>query len=142
MTVLTAANPIGDAIFALLQDATLQSALGGRLYDDIPEDTPRPCAFYEVFNETEIRGFGRGGMPEIELRTHVFSDVRSLSEAQAINLQIVALLKDNNTLVVDGYAQCGEVVYHSTSTLTDQELNGIKVHEVVSFFTIWLEQAA
>ncbi len=140
MTVLTAASPVSEAIFALLQDSTLQTAVGGRVYDDLPEDVPRPCVLYEVLTETDIRGLGTGGLPEIDLRTHVFSDIGSLSEAQALNKQIVALLKDA-AITVTGYAQCGLIVYHETVLLRDQELNGVKVHELVSTFTIWVEQS-
>lgn len=139
MTVLTAANPVVEALYGLLQDATLQAAIGGRLFDDIPEDTPRPNVLVEILSETDIRGFGTGGLPELDVRTHVFSELGSLSEAQAINQQIVALLKDA-TIAITGYVQCGTVVYRETVTLRDQELNGLKVHEVVSLFTIWAEQ--
>lgn len=139
MSVLTAASPVAEAIFGLLQDATLQAAIGGRLFDDIPEDTPRPCVLVEILNETDVRGFGTGGLPELDVRTHVFSDVGSMSEAQAINQQIVALLKDA-AIGITGYTQCGLIVYRETVTLRDEELAGTKVHEVVSIFTVWCEQ--
>lgn len=141
MTILTAANPVGEAVFAQLQDATLQAAIGGRLYDDIPRDTQRPCVLYEIFSERENRGLGTGGFPEVEIRTHVFSEVGSMAEAQAINLQIVALLKDA-LLSVTGYQQAGKVVYRESVPLRDQELHGVKVHEIVSRFTGWWEQTA
>jgi hypothetical protein len=139
VSVLTAANPVGEAVFGLLQDTTLQSATGGRVYDDLPEDTPRPCVFYEVVLETDRRGFGTGNLPEITLLTHVFSELGSLSEAQTINQQIVAVLKDQ-PLTVTGFAMCGQIVYRETVVLRDQELNGVKVHEIVSNFVIYVEQ--
>lgn len=140
MTILTAANPVSAAINGLLQDATFQAAIGGRWYDDIPQDTPRPCGFHELLAEVDQRGLGTGGLPELDLRTHIFSDVGSLSEAQSLNQQIVALLKDA-AITVTGYAQCGLIVYRETMVLRDQQLDGVKVHEVVSTFTIWVEQA-
>jgi len=139
MSILTAANPVGEAVFGVLQDATLQTALGGRLYDSIPEDAPRPVVLYEITNERDVRGFGTGGLPECELRTHVYSDLGSLSEAQSLNQQIVALLKDAQ-IVVTGYTQCGTIVYRETMALPEEIMNGIMVHEVVSTFTIWVEQ--
>lgn len=139
MTVLTAAAPLGEAINGLFQDTTLQIALGGRIGDSLPEDAPRPCALFVVASERDIRGFGTGGLPEVDLRTYVFSDIGSMSEAQSINQQIVALLKDA-TITVTGYAQCGTIVYRETTTFDDSLLNGVKVHEVVSTFTIWCEQ--
>lgn len=141
MTVLTAANPVAEAIFGLLQDATLQAAVGGRVADDLDQDTLRPCVLYEIFNEEDVRGLGAGNMPQIDLRTHVFSEIGSLSEAQAINKVIVALLKDA-AITITGFAQAGLIVYHETQTLREQELFGIKVHEVVSLYTIWCEQTA
>lgn len=140
MTVLTAANPVGEAIFGLLQDATLQASVDGRVYDSIPQDTIRPCILYEVLGETDRRGMGTGGLPELDLRTHVFSDVGSLSEAHSLNQSIVALLKDA-AITVTGYTQAGLVTYRETVTLRDQELFGAKVHEVVSLFTVWVENS-
>ncbi len=139
MTVLTAALPVGEAIFGLLQDASLQSALGGRLADELPESPSYPCGFYEFLSETDQRGLGQGGLPELDLRTHVFSKIGSLSQARAIDMQIVALLKDA-LITVTGYAQCGRIVYRETVTLRDQEMNGDRVHEVCSLFTVWVEQ--
>lgn len=141
MTVLTAANPVAEAIFGLLQDATLQAAVGGRVRDDLEQNEPRPCVLYEIFNEEDVRGLGAGNMPQIDLRTHVFSAIGSLSEAQAINKIIVALLKDAS-ITVTGFQQAGTIVYHETQTLREQELYGVKVHEVVSLFTIWVEQTS
>lgn len=142
-TPLTAAEPVGEAIFGLLQDATLLAAVAGRVVDSVPQDTPRPLLWYEIVMETDQRGLGTGGLPEVEIRTHVFSDIGSLAEAQRINRLAVALLKDagkDTPLVITGYTQCGSIVYHDTQTLHDQELNGVKVHEVVSNYTLWAEQ--
>src|ERR1035437_2253192 len=106
MTVLTAGAPVTDAVFGLLQDTTLQTAVAGRIFDDIPEGTPRPLVLVEILNEIDQRGLGTGGLPELDLRTHVFSDLGSLSEARAINTMVVALLKDSAITIV-GYAQAG-----------------------------------
>lgn len=141
MTALTAATPVSEAVNGLLQDATFQAAVDGRWFDDIPPNTPRPCGFHEVFSERDRRGLGTGGFPELEIRTHTFSDSGSLVEAQNLNLQIVALLKDAE-ITGTGYQQAGKIVYRETITLRDAELFGIKVHEVVSVFTCWMEQTA
>ena len=140
MPILTAASPVSEAIFGLLNDATLQTDVGGRIFDDIPQDTIRPCVLYEILTETDIHGFGTGGLPELDLRTHVFSDVGSLSEAQSINKSIVALLKDA-AITVTGYTQCGLIFYRETVTLRSEELFGQKVHEIVSLFTVFVEQS-
>lgn len=129
-----------ESVFGLLQDATLQAAIGGRLYDDIPEDTPRPLVLLEIASEIDRRGLGTGGLPELELRTHVFSDLGSMAEAQAINLMVVALLKDA-AIALTGYTQAGLIVYRETVTLRSELLADVKVHEVVSIFTVWCEQS-
>lgn len=138
MSTLTAAQSVTEAIFGLLQDATLQTALGGRLYDDLPEDVARPCCLIEIFNEENIRGMGTTGPRKLEVRTHVFSDLGSLSEARSIDSQIVSLM-DNSVLSVTGFTTCGATWQHETIVLPKQELNGIGVHEVVSIFTAWVE---
>ncbi len=86
-----------------------------------------------------MRGLGMGNLPECELRTYVYSEIGSLVEAQEINRQIVNLLKDQ-VISATGFAACGTIVYRETNTFPDSELNGEKVHEVVSTFTIWVEQ--
>ena len=140
MTVLTASSPVMETIVWLLQDAALQSAVGGRLGDDIADNTPRPLVWIEILTETNIGGFGPGHMPEIEFRTHTFSDIGSMSEAQSINKSIVNLLIDQKDLTITGFQQAGEIVYHQSVALRDQELQGVKVHEVVSEFTIRAQQ--
>ncbi len=141
MTALVAALPVGEAVFGLLQDDALQAATKGRVYDSLPEDPVRPCVWIEIFNESDRRGMGPGNMPEIELRTHVFSESGSNVEAQRIAQLIIALLKDVElSLSAAGFAPVGGIVYHETLPLTDQALNGIRVHELVSRFTIWVEQ--
>jgi hypothetical protein len=135
---LTAANPVLEAINGLLQDATLQAALGGRIGDSLPEDVARPCTLFSLASETDTRGLGTGNLPECELRVYTYSEIGSLVEAQEINRQIVTLLKDAS-ITVTGFTQAGTIVYRETSTFPDSELNGVKVHEVVSSYTLWVE---
>ncbi len=138
MTVLTAGSPVLEGVNGLLQDATLQAALGGRIGDSLPEDVERPCALFSLATETDMRGLGTGNLPECELRVYTYSEIGSLVQAQEINRQIVALLKDQ-VITATGFAACGTIVYRETNTFPDSELNGIRVHEVVSTFTIWVE---
>ena len=136
----TAASVTMEAVFeALTTDAAFDAAVESRIFSDIPEDTPRPCVLYEIADEVDRRGFGTGGLPEMELRTHVFTDSENVFEGQALNLQIVALLKDK-ALTATGYTQAGLVVYRRSLPLRDEVLHGVKVHEIISVFTIWMEQ--
>lgn len=138
MTTLAASGPVTEAIFGLLQDATLQAAVGGRLFDDLPQGVTRPCVLVEIFNEQNIRGMGTTGPRELEVRTHVFSDLGSLSEAKSIDAQIVALM-DLSVLAPTGFQACGTTWHHESVPLANQELSGVKVHEVVSIFTLTVE---
>lgn len=139
----SALGPASAAIFALLKaDATLAAALTGGWQDSIAQGTLLPCGLYEV-DERDVRGFGTGGMPEVDLRTHVFtqrgSTTGGLAQAKELNRLTVGVLKDA-ALTVAGYAHCGRVVYHESIPLPIEELNGVPVHEIVSTFTIWLEE--
>jgi hypothetical protein len=138
MTTVAASQPVSEAIFGVLNDATLQALVGGRVFDDLPPDVVRPCVLFEIFNEATIRGFGTTGPRELEVRTHTFSDLGSLSEAKAIDAQIVALL-DTAVLTITGFAMCGTVWTHETLSLGASELSGVKVHEIVSVHTLTVE---
>ena len=138
----SAASPVSVAVFALLQDATLLAALPGGWHDDVPQNPTYPFGWYEIAREDDsLRGFGAGGLPSIELRTHIFSKYGGLKEAQEANRLAIGVLKDAALGTVTGYQQAGHVFYDETVTLPDEDLNGVKVHEVVSFFRIFVEQA-
>lgn len=139
----SALGPASAAVYALLRaDVTLAAALTGGWHDSIAQGTLLPCGLYEV-SEHDVRGFGTGGMPEIDLRTHVFTQRGSatggLAQARELNRLTVGILKDA-ALTVAGYAHCGRVVSHESINAGDEELNGVQVHEIVSLFTIWLEE--
>jgi Fe-S oxidoreductase len=93
---------------------------------------------YEIAGERDVRGLGTGNLPEVDLRVHTFSDEGSMAEAQEINRQIVTLLKDA-VVSVTGFNQCGRIVYHETLMFPAEELHGVKVTEVVSLYTVWIE---
>lgn len=136
----SALTPTLEAVFAALQDATLLAVLTGGLFGDVPEDPDYPFGWIEIVHEVDRRGFGTGGLPELQLRTHVFDAQKAgASTAQEGNRQIVALLKDA-ALTVSGYTQCGRVFYDDTVPLPNQELNGVKVFEIVSNFRIYAEE--
>lgn len=138
MSTLAASSTVSEGVFTLLQDATLQAAVSGRIYDDLPQDVLRPCIWFEVFSEANIRGLGRTGPRELEIRTHVFSDLGSMSEAKSIDAQIVALM-DLAALTMTGFQMCGTVWHHESVTLADETLFGIKVHEIVGIHTAIVE---
>ena len=139
MSVTTGDAPMAAAVYALLQDATLQAAVNGQIGGDIAQDTPFPYVWIEIFDVTNDGGFGTGNLPKVEIRTHTFSAALTAGESQEINRQVVALMKDA-TLVIAGLTPCGRVVWTDTKALNDQLVNGRKCREVVSFFTAWAEE--
>lgn len=136
-------SPVAEAIYLVLQDSTLQAAVPGGWHDDLPQAPTYPCGSYDV-REQDVRGFGTGGLPEIEVRVHVYSSFGGHAEAQGIMRRVIALLRDatlDSTLLADaGYRQCGAVVYQDTIPVPPDEINGVKVHEVVSLFRLWVEE--
>lgn len=134
-----AATPVSEAVMTALQASpSLLAALPGGIWDDVPQSPTYPFQWFEIFSERDIRGFGGGGLPEMELRTHTFAK-KSVTEAHAAHQLTIAALRDA-ALTITGYAQCGRVVYRETQLLRDQEILGEKVHEVVGIFTVWAEE--
>ena len=134
-----ALGPVGEAIYAILQDATLQAAATGGVYGDVPEEPSYPFVWFELLGDEDIRGFGTGEIPEIELRVHANSLLQTASEAQNVCGYAEAVLRDA-TLTIDGYTQAGKVVYRNSVKLPNQTLFGVKTYEVVDIYTIWAER--
>lgn len=134
-----ALSPVSAAVYGVLSgDATLSALVGGRVYDDVRQAAAFPFLWYEV-REREARGFGGGGLPEVELRVHVFSSYRGPKEAQDILDRVLVLLKDQ-PLTVSGFDHCGRVVFYEESVLLpDEEVNGVKCRELVGLFRLWVE---
>jgi hypothetical protein len=128
-----ALSPVAAAVYAKLQDL----AAAGGVQGDVPQTPTFPFVWFEL-QERDLRGLGTGYLPELDLRTHVFSQVGNLAEARDLDALVVARLKDQ-ALQIDGFQQCGLVVYDDTIQLHDEELNGVKVHEFVSSFRIYAE---
>lgn len=135
-----ALNPVSDGIYTALNVAALTDLATGGISNNPAQGTSFPFVWYEVSESRDVRGFGTGGLPEVELRVHVFSQSESLIEAQAIGQQVIALLRDQ-PLTVTGYTQAGLVFYDETVPLLNQELNGVKVHELVCLFRIYVEES-
>jgi hypothetical protein len=131
-------GPVSAAVYGVLSgDSTLSTAVGGRIYDDVRQGATCPYLWYEV-REREARWFGDGALPEVELRVHVFSAYRGAKEAQDILARAIALLKDA-ALTVSGFAHCGRVLYEESVLLPDEDVNGVKVREIVGLFRLWVE---
>jgi len=141
--MFTPLAPVADGVYAALAlDATLQSLAPGGVFADVPADPAYPFIWIEV-SETEQRGGfgtkpGQGALPEVELRVHVFqSDGGTIRDAQLVMERVIALLADPPT--VAGYTTCA--IFHDTTiALAAEELNGVKVHELVALFRLYVEE--
>jgi hypothetical protein len=128
-------SPASVAVYAALNVASLQALAPGGIYDDVPQAPTYPFVWYEV-RERDVRGFGTGALPEVELRVHAFSTYQGMREAQLIVDKVIELLRDAS-LSMTGYEQAGRVFYDDTVALTDEDVNGVKVKELVASFRIF-----
>jgi len=134
-----ALSPVGEAVYALLSgDVEMTALVADRLFDDVPQPVTFPFVLYTV-QERPVRGFGTGGLPECTLRVHVYSTYEGLKQAQAILQRAIALLRDA-TLTVTGYRSCGQVFYDESFVFPDQEIGGVKCHELAATFRIYVEE--
>jgi hypothetical protein len=130
---------VAAAVYSTLNVAALQALVGGRIYDDIPQNPAFPCVWIEMFGENDRqRGFGGGALSELDVRVHVFSTATGSKEAQGIMAAVVGLLKDQS-LTISGYAQCGQVFYDQTVSFPHELIAGVKVREIVSLFRVYTE---
>lgn len=133
-------GPVSVGVYTALNVVGLAALVGSRIYDDVPQAPTYPFVWFEMQEPRDMRGFGTGGLPEVDLRVHVFSTYQGTSEAQAIAKKVVELLKDQ-ALSVSGYAQAGKVFYDNTLVFSDQIIQGVKVREIVAQFRVYVEES-
>ncbi len=134
-------DPVSAGVYTLLNVDALTALAPGGISDDTAQQTTFPFVWYEVSEAADLRGFGTGGLPEVDLRVHVFSTYEGMREAHLAMQQVIELLKDQK-VSVDGYTHCGHIFYDRTVPLPEEELNGVKCHELVSFFRFYVEETA
>lgn len=132
-----ALDPVTAALYTVLNVVAVTNLAPGGVSDDPAQGTAFPFVWLEL-NERQVGGLGVTYLPEIELRVHIFSN-STLQVAHQVGSAVLTLLKDAAALTVTGFTQAGRVVYEDTMPLTDQLLNGVKVHELVLRFRIWVE---
>lgn len=134
----SAFGPVAEAVFTVLMaNAALIAALPGGIHGTIPQGATYPFLRMSFPTEDDLRGFGTGELPEIELLTHVYSQYGSRSEAQEGNRLTIAVLRDA-TLTITGYTQAGHVTWLE-SWIDEDEIAGVRVYDVVSRYTMWAE---
>lgn len=134
-----ALSPVSAAVYAKLNVAGMNALVGTRIYDDVPRAATFPFVWFEV-RERDVRGFGTGAIPEVELWVHAFSTYNGMKEAQSICQKAVELLRDQ-ALTITGYTQAGLVFYDDTTPLQDQAIEGVKVQELVAKFRIYARES-
>lgn len=136
-------SPVSKAVLAVLNIPAVTELAPGGVDDGFVRGRTDARVWFEV-QETDIRGFGAGiGLPEVELRVHAVVPVdvyRGMKRAQDIAAEVIKLLRDA-TLTVDGYVQCGRVLYEETVPLAGEVVEGVAVNELVSRFRLWVEEA-
>lgn len=131
-----ASSPVAEAVYAKLNVSTLTSL--ATVTDDPKQALSFPFVWPEIFGERDLRGFGTGALPEIELRVHIFSTYEGARQGQTIAAEVVRLLKDQD-LVVAGWRQAGQICYDDLIALPDELINGVKCREWVARFRIYVE---
>ena len=134
----SALGPVSAAVFEVLQDSQLQAQVTGGWHDDVPQNFTLPFGWYEV-KERDVRGFGTGGMMEIDLRLHVFSEYGGMAQAQEGVRLAIRVFRDQGLNMV-GWNMAGRIFFDETLPFADEELNGVKVHEVVALLRFYVEE--
>ena len=134
---MLALSPATAAVYGALNVAAMTALAPGGVHDDVPQPAVFPFVLLEL-RERDLRGLGTGSLPEVEISVHAFSTSEGMKDAQAIAAKAVELLKDA-ALTVTGFTQAGRVFYDETIPLPDQLVNGVKCHELVVRFRLYLE---
>ena len=150
MTYVLPLLAVGDAVYAVMQDAALAALATGGVFSDVPESPEFPFLWIELLQNGNYGGLGtrpgRGSIPGVTIRLHVFqSNYGTARDAQIVMARAIALLFDDAApLVVEGYTVCSGQPLPEVETipLDDQELNGVKVKELVSNIDLIVEEAA
>jgi hypothetical protein len=141
---------LSDALYRVLAlDSTLGGLLPGGVWFDVPPNPSFPFAWLELRNDQAFGGFhsrpGRGGRPGLQLRVHVFqSDGGTVRDAQLAMARIVELLWSDTPLTADGYTVISGTPLPEPELFrfNDEELRGLKVHELVLLTDYVLEAVA
>lgn len=131
-------SAVSVAVFGTLNVAGLTALVSTRIYDDIPQAPTYPFIWYEV-RERDVRGFGTGGLPEVLLRVHCFSQYQGAKESQDIIAKVIELLRDQ-ALTITGYEQAGRVFYDDTVPVPTTEIAGKESRELVALFRIYARE--
>ena len=152
-STFTALEPTSQAVFARLNVAAVKAAyptgggaLGGVTENPVTSGTTTfPFLWYSVDEDPgEGRHLGAGaGVLRVRLRLHAFSTYPGMRECQRIIAAAIDLLMPPAAalLTITGFSHRAIFDYDAIP-LPMEELNGVKVRELVKEFELFLDQAA
>jgi hypothetical protein len=138
-------QPVANAVYAALNVPALTAAppdgAGAKRVTGHPTPGAFPFVWYELFDESNAGGLGAGPwVMEIDLRIHTFSQAQTLAEAQTITRTAIHLLR-NTLLPILGWDHWA-IFWDRNVTLPYEEINGVKVTELVALFRLSVEERA
>ena len=143
----SALQPVAEAILARLNVASLTAATpsGAGCVGGVTEDPAQggtfPFLWYEVSGR-DIGGLGQGpNVTAIDLRLHVFSRFSGMTEARRVMREAIRLLQYSQPTVT-GYTMPMIGRPHDEIPLPFEELNGVKVRELVTTWTLFADEVA
>lgn len=136
---------LADAVFAVLNVASLRNLLGAAKITDQPVRNLTPADFpfvwYELAAERMVGGLGPGPwLLEVDVRIHVFSQAAGMQESQAILQEAIRLLRQT-ALTVNGWS-AWYTPHDAAFALPFELLNGVPVRELVSEDRTYVEEGA
>lgn len=152
-STFTALEPVSQAVFARLNVAAVKApyptgggAIGGVTENPVTSGTTTyPFLWYEVDEDPQAgRHLGPGaGVLVVRLRLHAFSTYPGMRECQRIMAAAIDQLMPPAAalLTIVGFSHRAIFDYEATA-LPFEELNGVKLRELVKDFTMFLDQAA
>lgn len=140
----SALQPVSVAVFGKLNVPSLKAppptgagCTGG--VTDNPLSGTFPYLWYEVA-EDDMSGLGAGlDVKRIDLRLHIFSTYPGMAEAQRIMREAIRLLRFQ-TLTVTGWQAVKLTRPFDVVPLPFEELNGVKVRELVSLWDLFVAE--
>lgn len=114
-------------IAALRADATLQSFVGNRVYDYVPEKTAYPYLVYHITNSDEWDTTTDNG-EEHSVYVHVFDDAEGSKRARQIMQRVYELLHD-----VTSYTLTNHRLVNSRRVMRAMEREGQLYHGIGLF---------
>jgi hypothetical protein len=132
----SAAWAVQAAAYAALNVAAY-TALGGEVYDHVPQTATYPYTRITVPSEIRFDCMGKAGK-ELLLQVHVFSDYRGQYEAAAAINKAVELLH-YTALTVTGYTHVSTQLDQIVPAF-EEDVGGVTIQHQVATLRVWVEQ--